>query len=822
MHKTNIKNNEIEKIFNLKYKAIQRDFLKSGQPVAATSKLFSNYTDLIDKIIKKLSAQNTALAVIATGGYGRRELAPRSDIDILFLSAQPLTAQNKKYIESIIQQFWTMGLKISASQRSIQECEKDMSEDIIFLTGLLEMRLVCGDKSIYKKFQHSFRQFLHTTPPSAFISAKLEERDGRHIKMGDSRYHLEPNVKESKGALRDIHILLWITNFLYSAKTPEALTKKKILTKAEAKTLQQALHFFWTVRCHLHLISERAVDRLSFEIQPLIAERMGYTDAAPNVRAESFMKDYFLMAKEIGHLTRLICAELEENSLGGGATAGTKKLALQDRLEGFPVKNNRLTITDADYFKKNPSDIIRIFHSCQKTGHDIHPEALRAIRKNIAGFAPLLQQSPEAHQIFLDILLEPKKAETILRRMNEADVLGALIPPFKNIIAHMQYDMYHVYTADEHTLRAVGILHQIENGGKAEAAVFATALFEKIHSRRALYAAMFLHDIAKGMAGKHADKGAGIAKKLCPQLGLTPEETETVAWLVQEHLLMTLTAFKRDLNDAKTIADFTAQVQSIERLKLLTILTTADIMAVGPDRWNNWKSGLLTELYQKTFDAMSGIDIFQTTLPLDQSEYKENATLIKITPYPDHDYTEVFIAVPDKKGLFATLAGALSASGASIVEAKIFTRSDGMAIDVFNIQNLNGHAYDNSAFLHKTLKSALAGKLDLQEEIQTRQKIASRKNRYFKIESRVIIDNNASASATLIEVNGKDRQGFLYTIARALTTLGLQVTAAKITTFGSKAVDVFYVRDGFGLKITHPDRISEIETVLKQTLEENL
>jgi [protein-PII] uridylyltransferase len=727
-----------------------------------------------------------------------------------------------------------LGLKLSASARTLQECEKDMSEDVLFLTSLLEKRWVWGSKPAYQQLEKSFQRHIAASPPGFFVSAKLAERDDRHRKMGDSRYQLEPNVKEGKGALRDIHTLLWIANFLYGIRKPEDMVRHDILTKAETATLKKALDFFWTVRCHLHFLAGRADDRLSFDSQPRIAELMGYKDAEPNVRAEKFMKDYFLLAKEVGHLTRILCAKVEAQSCSGGATAGAKKMVLQDSIEKFPVKGNRLTVENANYFKKFPPEIVRIFKVSQATGLDIHSDALRHIRNAIGKLAPELQRSAEAQRLFLDILLNAKKAEQTLRRMNEADVLGALIPAFNNIVAHMQYDMYHVFTADEHTIRAVGMLHKLENGELAEAAPLAAALFPKIHSRRALYAAMFLHDIAKGTDGKHSETGAQLARELCPRFGLTPEETETVSWLVHEHLAMSMTAMKRDLNDPKTIQDFVAAVQSPERLKLLTILTTADIMAVGPERWNNWKAGLLAELYHKSMEMISGVK-YPLPNPLPEGEgiernfpfpplppgegRGEGATNIKITPQPKHDYTEVIISTPDRKGLFATLSGAMAASGASIVDARIFTLKNGMAVDVFQIQDLKGHVYENTAFLNKTIHAALNGKIDLAAEIRERQKSASRKDGLFKVASRVIIDNNASASNTVIEVNGKDRPGFLYDITAALSREGLQISAAKISTFGSRTVDVFYVRDNFGLKILHPDKLQTIENNLKQALE---
>ncbi|MCE9507929.1 MAG: [protein-PII] uridylyltransferase [Alphaproteobacteria bacterium] len=813
----------------MKFELLKARFLKSGNRYDSGLKIQSDYTDLIDETVSVLAefcfreAKASPIpAIVALGGYGRKELAPYSDIDIVFVQEPPFSRQTKKFIESLSARFWNLGIKLSASARTLQECEKDMSEDVLFLTSLLEKRWIWGSKPAYQQLEKSFQRHIAASPPGFFVSAKLAERDARHQKMGDSRYQLEPNVKEGKGALRDIHTLLWIANFLYGIRRPEDMVRHDILTKAETATLKKALDFFWTVRCHLHFLAGRADDRLSFDSQPRIAELMGYKDAEPNVRAEKFMKDYFLLAKEVGHLTRILCAKVETQSLSGGATAGAKKMVLQDSIEKFPVKGNRLTVENANYFKKFPPEIVRIFKVSQATGLDIHSDALRHIRNAIGKLAPELQRSAEAQRLFLDILLHAKKAEQTLRRMNEADVLGALIPAFNNIVAHMQYDMYHVFTADEHTIRAVGMLHKLEKGELAEAAPLASALFPKIHSRRALYAAMFLHDIAKGTDGKHSETGAQLARELCPRFGLTPEETETVSWLVHEHLAMSMTATKRDLNDPKTIQDFAAAVQSPERLKLLTILTTADIMAVGPERWNNWKAGLLAELYHKAEAVMSGTELPPQALPPKGENWGEGKTVIKITLQPKLDYTEAIISTPDRKGLFATLSGAMAASGASIVDARIFTLKNGMAMDVFQIQDLKGHVYENTAFLNKTIHAALNGKIDLAAEIRERQKSAPRKDSLFKVASRVIIDNDASASNTVIEINGKDRPGFLYDITSALSREGLQISAAKISTFGSRTVDVFYVRDSFGLKILHPDKLQTIENNLKQVLEMGL
>jgi len=870
-----IKDNYINKLINL-FKVKNKEIFDVSEGTDKNSeftlKKIDKYTDLIDSFIKKIAAhlarkigKNKLPAIIATGGYGRAELAPRSDIDILFFYENTLSSTAKAFIEQLNIAGWAAGLKLSFSTRSLADCESGIAEDLHFATSLLETRYIWGDKGRYARLQKMIRRHVAETPATTFIAAKLAERDARHARTGDSRALLQPNVKESKGSLRDIQTLFWLTNFLYGIDTAEGLVKRSILTKTEAESLRAAHRFFWTVRCHLHQMAGRADDRLTFDAQPEIARRMGYAAAEPNIRAEAFMQDYFRMATETGYLTRILCADLEAQALGAGATSGTRKLALTAETGGFPLRHNRLTVSGPGHFTDTPEDMARIFHQSQVTGFDIHPDALRDVRRILKQSPDILRRNKTALHVFTDILLERKKSAQTLRRMNEAGLLLALIPDFANIYAHMQYDMYHVFTADEHTINAVDMLHRIENGELTAEAPLATELAQHLPARRALFAAILFHDMAKGTGGGHAVKGAAIARRMCPKMGLSDAEAETAAWLVEHHLLMTMTAFKRDLSDPKTLADFCDIVQSPERLKLLTVMTAADIMAVGPDRWNSWKAGLLSELYHRARAILSGagstvdddglVVVAQKKLRRligDQTAAlryltdhappdfflafpaetiagfiknigkfiaKENPTVIKIIPKTEEGFSEVLVFTPDRQGLFAMLSGALAAAGASIMEARIFTLGSGMALDIFQVQNAAGQAYDNGPFLQRSIKSALAGNMDLAAEIGQRQKNLPRRQMHFKVAANVTIDNDAGTRHTLIEVNGKDRPGLLYDITAALSAEGLQIAAAKVTTFGARAVDVFYVKDLYGLKVLHAAKLARIEQALKNVLE---
>ena len=497
----------------------------------------------------------------------------------------------------------------------------------------------------------------------------------------------------------------------------------------------------------------------------------------------------------------------------------------------------------------------------------IHPRALRRASQSLRLIDAKLRQDPEANRLFLEILTSHKDPEGALRRMNESGVFGRFIPDFGRVVAQMQYDMYHHYTVDEHTLFAIGILHKIESGELKDEAPLATKLFGKIVSRRALYLAVLLHDIAKGRGGDHSVLGEGIALKLGPRLGLAAEETETVAWLVRWHLLMSGTAFKRDIGDPRTIADFVDIVQSPERLKLLLILTHADIRAVGPQVWNAWKAALLRDLYQRAIDMMSGgltdepqearIAVAQAAarerLP-DFSE-AEFAAFAK-AGYPfywlsfpadvharharlmreaaasgaplvvekrvdaDRAVTEITLYTADHPGLFSRIAGALAVSGANIVDARIMTMSNGMAFDTFWVQDLAGHAFDRPdklARLAVVFENVLTGDLKPHRELARPPAFPSRMQA-FTVAPRVLVDNQASALHTVIEVNGRDRPGLLFELTRELTRLNLQVSSAKISTYGEKVVDVFYVKNLFGHKVEHPTKLAEIRTTLEAVL----
>ncbi|RAU23832.1 [protein-PII] uridylyltransferase [Paramagnetospirillum kuznetsovii] len=813
-----------------------------------------------------------ALSLVAVGGYGRGELSPHSDIDLLFLLPYKRVPYHEQVVEYILYMLWDMGLKVGHSTRSAEECIRNAKGDLTIRTALLEARWLWGDQGLFADLRNRYRNEIMATTAVEFVESKLAERDSRHSQMGDSRYVLEPNVKEGKGGLRDLHTLYWIAKYMYRITDIGELAAAGIISRQAARRFVKAQNFLWTVRCHLHYLTDRPEDRLTFDVQPEMAVRMRYADRPCARGVERFMKHYFLIAKDVGDLTRLFCALAEEQHKRKPRRLNLSRLfSRPTSVAGFILDGGRLDVTTEDQFETDPVAMIRLFHTALHHEVDIHPKALDRVHRSLKRIDAGLRNNPEANRLFMEMLTSRKNPEVALRHMNEAGVLGRFIPDFGRVVAQMQYDMYHVFTVDEHTVQALGVLHSLEAGKLTEEAPTSSDIIHQVASRRALYVATFLHDIAKGRGGDHSTLGADVAMKLGPRLGLTDEETESSAWLVREHLSMSRIAFKRDIDDPKTIQDFVALVQSPERLKLMLCLTVADIRAVGPTVWNAWKAGLLRELYQRALDVMTGgLSSVAHSTRVKASQAKLRAELAKhgwpaeeieahlargypsywttydtaiqmrharlvreaeavrapLTVEPRVDthraVTEITVYTGDHPGLFSQIAGAMAVSGANIVDAKIITLANGMALDTFCIQDSEGGAFDSPAKLAKLsacIEQVLSGRMRLDRELAARKgKLPSRAH-VFKVPPRALVDNTPSRSHTVIEVNGRDRPGLLYDLTNAMTNLGLQISSAHISTYGERVVDVFYVKDVFGHKVEHDRKLEQIRAILLKALE---
>jgi [protein-PII] uridylyltransferase len=812
------------------------------------------------------------LAIVAVGGYGRGTLAPGSDIDLLFLLPAQPERSSTKLVEYILYTLWDMRLKVGHSTRSTEECIRLAKTDNTILTSILEARYICGNQTLCDAMQVAFRRDIVKSGARKFVADKLAERDMRLTKSGESRYMVEPDLKDGKGGLRDLHTLFWIAKFIYDARSPEELADKGAFTREELAKFEKCENFLWAVRCHLHFIAGRGEDRLSFDRQAELAARLGYQSHAGLKNVERFMKHYFLIAKDVGDLTRIFCASLEAQQMKDlpvltrmiGRFRG-KNGAMIPENKNFKFESGRIALATPTAFQDDPLNIMRLFSLANLYRAEIHPDALKALRLSLTMINKAFCIDSEANALFMDMLTRPESSEKLLRMMNEAGVLGRFLPDFGKIVAMMQFNMYHHYTVDEHLIRAVGILAEIEKGSLAEEHPLAVAIFPTLKSRRSLYVAALLHDVAKGRTEDHSIAGEQIARSLGPRLGLTSEETETTAWLVRHHLLMSETAQMRDLNDFKTILDFTAIVQSPERLKLLLILTVVDIRAVGPGVWNGWKGQLLRTLYYEAEPVLTGghtgssranrvaaaqhafLDHFpdlseeqrKAATSRHYDAYWLNVSLEKqlahqsiIAAAPPRSVvtkvrtdaftaiTELTIYAPDHPRLLAMITGACAAAGANIMGAQIFTTAEGMALDTILIQREFSTEDDEQRRAERVtdiIRQVLQGQIRLRDAVANATQKRSR-IKAFSVEPRVIIDNQSSNRFTVIEINGLDRIGLLYNLTEALFHLSLNIGSAHITTFGEKVIDVFYVTDLTGDKIINPVRHRQIERALMQVL----
>jgi [protein-PII] uridylyltransferase len=819
-----------------------------------------------------LKNESQALSVIAVGGYGRATLAPGSDIDLLFLVPGSKSAEVDKVVEFLLYALWDARQKVGHATRTIEDCIALVKTDNTIMTSVLEARFMCGNQTLFGDLIQRYRKGVVQKSAKQFVSEKLAERDQRHARYGESRYSVEPDIKDGKGGLRDLHTLFWIAKFLFNANSTEELAEKGVFSKEELRRFQKAEDFLWAVRCHLHFLSKRGEDKLSFDRQSEMAERLGYKAHGGLKHVERFMRHYFLVAKDVGNLTRIFCASLEAQHLKDApllARMFGKFLPRGNRSSGlskdFKLEAGRIALAVENAFSTDPDNLIRIFKESGATGAEIHPDALQAIRLHLRKIDDRLRHSAEANLLFLDCLLESGDPETVLRAMNEAGVLGRFMPEFGKIVAMMQFNMYHHFTVDEHLIRTVGVLRALEAGTLSGDHPLSAKLFPTLTSRRALLVAGLLHDIAKGRDEDHSIAGERVVREICPRLGLSSADTETVAWLVRHHLLMSETAQMRDLNDFKTILDFVGIVQSPERLKLLLILTVADIRAVGPGVWNGWKGQLLRTLYAEAEPVLTGghtavgrkervaeaqnfflskhkplsadeksktlqrhYDAYWLNVPLEQ-QLRHNALIDRAAPRDVTTdvrsdafaaVTEVTIYAPDHPRLLATITGACAAANANIIGAQIFTTMDGMALDTILLQREFADEADETRRalrVAETITKALRGELRLKDAMAQAKKPEYRAQA-FSVEPRVIIDNTSSNKHTVVEINGLDRVGLLHHLTDALFQLNLNIASAHITTFGEKVIDVFYVTDLTGAKIENEARHAKIIQSLLQVL----
>ncbi|HLV07949.1 MAG TPA: [protein-PII] uridylyltransferase [Croceibacterium sp.] len=845
---------------------------------SAGHELVNGHAFLIDQLIRVLHdhvigdlypianrSSGERLTLIAVGGYGRGEMAPHSDVDIAFITPGKPTPWCEQVIEALLYYLWDLGLKVGHSSRSLDDMVRMARSDLTIRTAILEGRYLWGDQDLYEQASQRFWSEVVPGSEAQFVSEKLAERNARHKRMGDSRYVVEPNVKDGKGGLRDLQTLYWIGKYIHRVRNAAELVDRGLFTDKEYRSFRRAESFLLAVRCHLHTITRRAEDRLTFDIQREVAKRMNFAERPGKSAVERFMQYYFMQAQTVGHLTGVFLAHIDEQMAQKsrrprGLLAGFRS---RPRLfKGYKIASGKICAPGAEWFRQDPVRLIELFQIAEEEGLEIHPETMRMARRDAELIKEDVRRDPRANTLFLKVLTGRRDPETVLRWMNEAGVFGRFVPDFGKVNAQMQFDMYHHYTVDEHTIRAIGLLARIERGELKDEHPLATELLPRLRNRTVLYIATLLHDIAKGRGGDHSVLGAEIAGRLGPRLGITEDEIELVSWLVRWHLLMSSTAFKRDLSDPKTITDFVEQVQTLERLRQLMLLTIVDIRAVGPGVWNGWKRQLLSELYDLAeerirlghmrhgrkeriaakkarvaellgpnagcidelndrFDDAYWIaepeDIIALNIPLYAlAKRNEDKLTIHAQYYPARGATLVTVIGDDHPGLFYRIAGAISLAGANIIDARIHTTRVGKAVDNFLVQDPLGKPFreaEQLARLQKSIEDSLAGRIELVPQLAKRPLPRPRADS-FDVRPSVEIDNKASGRFTVIEVTARDRPALLNRLARALFECRLMVTSAHITQYGERAIDTFYVTDLTGGKITAPERLKAVEKSL--------
>ncbi len=851
-----------------------RTALEDGGTGRACAEALSAETDELLRVALEMSARWLAASppgqslptIVAVGGYGRGMLAPFSDIDLLFLMPDRSPPGLEKVVEALLYVLWDLKLKVGHATRTVDECLKQTRADMTIRTTLIEARFIVGDKGLFETLQKRFNAEIVAKTAPEFVAAKLAEREARVRRAGASRYLVEPNVKEGKGGLRDLNTLFWISKYVYRVRNGRELVAAGLFSPREFALFRRCEEFLWSVRCRLHFLAGRAEERLSFDVQRPIARQLGYSTRAGLIDVERFMKHYFLIAKDVGDLTAIVCAALEERQTKRTPAFGRLIGRLRRRTraiadaEDFKVDNDRVNVISDDAFENDPVNLIRLFWIADRSNLPIHPNATRLVTQSLKRIDARLREDPEANRLFLDVLTSRNAPEIALRRMNEAGVLGRFIPDFGRVVGMMQFSMYHHYTVDEHLIRAVGELSAIEAGRLPEDLPLSTKIMPQIAHRTELYLATFLHDIAKGRGLDHSIAGAEVARKLGPRLGLSPANTERVAWLIEQHLVMSNMAQGRDLLDPRTAEALSAIVQTQERLKMLLTLTVADIRAVGPGVWNGWKGQLLRTLYWETEVVLGGghsvidrkgrVEAAQETLrrslpgwsdpefdayaqrhypaywlKVEPGRQVAHAKLLhamaaetrslatEVTTDAFHGVTAVTVVAPDHPRLLTGIAGACAAAGGNIVDAQIFTTTDGMALDTIFVSRAFERDEDElrrgrriAANIEKTLR----GEVRLAEIAAPKQPRDVRRGA-FKIEPEVTVDNNLSRRYTVVEVSGLDRPGLLRDLTASLSSLNLNIGSAHIVTFGEKAVDSFYISDLTGQKINAPVRQAAIK-----------
>ena len=831
-----------------------RETLRQGQQALASAYLarpdhkmyFNGRSELVDQMLSRLwslTGMPESAALIAVGGYGRGELYPYSDIDVLVALDTTPDSNLEESLQELISQFWDIGLAVAHSVRTIDECIEAAQADVTIQTALFESRLICGCPILFHNMQSRVDGCMsHDT----FISAKLAEQEERHLRHAFSAFSLEPNCKESPGGLRDLHSLSWIASaagFGRHGNIWQSLQENGLMQGDERVAIERAAGFLADVRIQLHLLTGRAEDRLLFDIQGQIAHRFGFSDIAERRASEQFMQRYYRIAKRVTQINTLVLKSISER------LAPASKLKVRRLNERFQKVGHKLDIIDPLLYQSNPTAILETFLLMEKQGgiQEMTARTLRALYAARRLINREFRQQKENKQLFIQILRQKNGVLHALRLMNQFDILGRYIPAFGQIVGQMQHDLFHVFTVDQHILQVVRNIRRFVREDFAHENPFCHRLMNEFERPWLLVLAALFHDIAKGRGGDHSELGMVDAEAFCKSHGLQKKDTDLVVWLVKEHLTMSSVAQKEDISDPNTVAAFCKRVGDARHLTALYLLTVADIRGTSPKVWNSWKARLLETLYRSALNRLeqSGVDgedpqgdmvvqrkrealahlrFFALGESVQAQFWKqlddvyflrhtdeeiawhtrclyyrthENRPVVRARPNPEGDGIQVLVYAPDQRDLFMHLCGYFASIGYSIMDAKIHTTKHGYALDSFNLLDTSDRGMDRetSTIIEHDLMEVLLGNTRPSQPPMGR---LSRQVKSFPITPLVLLEPDESGEQYVLSIRAADRTGLLYAIAETLTRHGSSLHTARISTLGERVEDTFLI-SGRGL-----------------------
>ena len=802
------------------------------------------------------------VTLVAVGGYGRGDLLPASDIDLMVLTRPRISAALRSQIERFLTHLWDLGLQVGHSVRTVRQCVSEARADVTVVTNLLEARHVCGDRGLFDDMVRATGAE-QIWPTQKYFKAKLAEQSARHQRYEHSEHSLEPNVKDGPGGLRDIQMIGWVAKRHFGAQRLLDLTRHGFLTAAEYQTLDRARAFLWRLRFALHALTGRREDRLLFDHQKSVARMFGFT-ADGNRGVEQFMRDYYRTARDVSRLNEMLLQHFQEVILAAG-----KREKIEPLNNRFQLHNDCIAVRHENIFKRYPFAVLELFLLIQQDPriNGVRASTIRLVRESLPLIDDQFRADIRNRSLFLEIIRQPRMVGHELRRMHRYGVLGAYLPEFAAIEGLMQFDLFHIYTVDEHILFVVRNMRLFGMAEYAERFPLCRRVLQAIPKQELLYLGGIFHDIAKGRGGDHSAIGASDAEEFCRRHQLPEFDARLVGWLVRHHLLMSKTAQREDINDPDTVNRFAATVRDVMHLNYLFLLTAADMAGTNPNLWNSWKAALLGDLYEKTLRALRrglenpidkeeriaevkaealaqldaglppganpehiwsqlGEDYFIRHSPdeiarhtLAMAQRGQTARpLVLIRELTSRGGTEIFIYMPDHDNIFSRSVRTMDRLGLNILDARIITSTDGHTLDTFIVLESSGEPVRGAERVQDIRTRLEQALVELDQPMARPTHVSPRRLKHFKIPTQVRFSTDDVNSRTVMEVIATDQPGFLAAVGAAMETCGARLQGAKIATYGERVEDIFFITD----RHNRPLLGATLQTCLRDTITGNL